>query len=126
MKCHFCQNELIQERSRGLDYVFYEPCLNCSNKDDVLSVYTSEDYCQIYVGLDYQVITIPGPRSLPMMSPCHFELGRKYQIRLHLKENFTNICETTGDNVNQIMTVPGFPINPKNAKEKLRLYLTFS
>lgn len=124
MNCHFCKTELSLEKGhRGLSYQFYDPCPNCSNKGDILNVYTSEDYTQIYIGLNYQVISLPGA---PLMGACHFEVGKKYQIRLHHKENYTNICETTGDTVKQITKVPGFPINPNNAKEKLKLYLTFS
>jgi hypothetical protein len=87
-----------------------------------LNVYTSKDYCQIYIGSNYKVISLPGA---PLMGACHFEVGRKYQIRLHLLENYTNICETTGDSVNNLLKIHGFPINPQNAKEKLKLYLTF-
>lgn len=123
MNCYFCQYELIKQKSKALYYQFYDPCPNCSNQNDILNVYTSKDYCQIYVGVNYKIINIPG--SFPMSNSC-LELGRKYQIRLHLHEGFTNICETTGDTVKELFKVPGFPFTPQNAKEKLSLYLTFS
>ena len=132
MNCYFCQQPLKLEKSRSNNFHnSYESCENCIKHHDLLDVYTVLDdhqellFAQIYVGHNYKVITIPGPGSLSFCS-SHFELGRKYQIRLHLKQYYTNICETTGDDIKQLLQIPGFPINPANAKEKLKLYLLFS
>jgi hypothetical protein len=110
------------------DKPFYKPCDYCTKVNSLLGVYTTlaEDkkllYAHIYVGVNYSVQTIHTTAG-----SSQIESGKKYQIRLHLRENRTQILTTTQEsNHICLLEFPGFPINPKNAKEKLKTYLVFS
>lgn len=128
MNCYHCKAEL----SKGDTGHFH--CPDCIKKYDLMDVIMCNEndhsniplYFHIYVASpDYKVVTIPSPRP-PMISAMHFEVGRKYHVRLHLQENYTAIASPCGDNYNHIVDVPGFPITPENVRRKLPTYILFS
>jgi hypothetical protein len=84
-------------------------------------------YVHIYSPDDnYQIEHIPPPLAIIGMSPGNYvQFGHLYHVRLHVRENYTYIGESA-DNPKKIMKVPGFPVNPQNVKDKLKIYLTFS
>ena len=49
-----------------------------------------------------------------------------YHFRLHIRDNFTMLGHPTTNAFNDICKITGFPVNPSNAEEKLKLYLLFS
>lgn len=52
--------------------------------------------------------------------------GHMYHFRLHIRDNFTMLGHPTTNAFNDICKITGFPVNPSNAEEKLKLYLLFS
>lgn len=130
LRCHFCQLPLeIDHPISARDREFYKPCDYCTKVNSLLGVYTTVDdnkdllYCHIYVGHNYSVVYV----NTTMGKSTAIESGKKYQIRLHLRENKTQILTTNVEsNHILLLEIPGFPINPQNAKEKLKTYLVFS
>jgi hypothetical protein len=106
INCFFCQINLAQEPDPG--EITHYACTSCSNKPPVYNVLTT-----------YK-------RSMQEVTRGHLYLtlnDKKYHIRCVADGNKTEIsCK---DDEELVMTVPGFPITPNNAEQKLKLYLTF-
>lgn len=111
MNCYFCNSKLELEAPSKR---WHKSCSNCQNLHNVKVFTTFDDnkellYAHIYVdsGNEY-----------------------RYHIRLHLKENLTKIADVEDEDTagvwEYLFTLPGFPIKPENAKEKVSLYLLFS
>lgn len=138
MNCYFCQTKLKDDKRTDQYADRYHPnsgswdCPDCAGQYDLhsVSVVTSLDdgellYVHLYVpDKNFKVTYIPGPGMLPGRS-FSVQCGHMYHVRLHLRENYTYIGEAY-DDPQELLRVPGFPITPQNAKEKLKLYLTFS
>ncbi len=142
MICYFCQTPHKPDPSRPKreddDFQAYKECENCFNlygvkchtfnglveKEDG-SYHLKDDglllYAHIYID-ETTVITVPGPASFPWCR-SHLVFGHNYHIRLHLRENYTQISDPTDSDPRELFKVPGFPIKAENAKNKLRLYL---
>lgn len=126
MKCYFCNEEQTEEPQTGRIRCY--PC-SC-DFPGVTYVATMVDekgallYAHIYID-ESTIVQIPGATWMPHVG-FTMRLGHNYHIRLHLQEGFTNIGDPTDSEVNDIMKVPGYPIKPSNAKQKLKTYLLFS
>jgi len=136
MKCYFCQTELkIDGRCVDLRHPYYSPCETCFVLHGV-GVYTvnglknnrllqSRDdgellYAHIYID-ERSFIQMPG-----FLSSLTFASGNYYHIRLHLREGYTLVSDSGEEEGHDLLKLPGFPIKPENAKQKLKLYLLFS
>ncbi len=116
MNCYFCQNELKEisdmthTRANGTLWRWYESC----------------DYCTTTYGVS-KVFTTPDEDGSVLFAHIYIDLPPSFNwhVRLHLKEGFTNIDEPD-EHRWDVFRVPGFPINPSNAKDKVKLYLVFS
>lgn len=49
---------------------------------------------------------------------------KEFFFTLYLKDNLTTI--SFSESFSEAITLPGFPVNPLNAQQKLKLYLLFS
>jgi hypothetical protein len=110
LNCYFCKGELYKPGKIASGILRCEPC---QSKYDLESVITTFDvntfeamYAHIFIYSDDLY-------------------GKIYQIQLTLDENCTLIIDDAISN-KPLLKLPGFPITPQNAKEKLKLYLTFS
>lgn len=132
MKCYFCQNELeldttrSQPQSRHWDT--WKSCDHCTTAHKLHEVVTAVDtdgYLQYaYIHLDksdydYDARRIPAEEMF--QTPEH----PNYIIRLNLYCNTTDVYYYHLSPV-MVLHLPGYPINPTNAREKLKLYLLFS
>lgn len=128
MKCYFCRNEIQMrpDHSAGPYRVrISETCPHCAPTYNLHEVCTTVDengefeYAHIYPDKQ-KYITVQGPRP----SPIHVPTNTTYHIRLNIKENTTYIGVNT--TIKDLLNLPGMPIKPANAREKLKLYLLFS
>lgn len=107
MNCYFCNSECEPDKQPPHNLHYY--CSNCSVDNDlghVITTYYNDhmDFAHIYVKKDGKI---------------------SYHIRLQFDDYITYIGYGEFDQASQeIITVPGFPINPSNAKNKLKTYLT--
>lgn len=109
MICYFCQSE-VKDSFPKQDPIHWM-CHQCMDDNNLIKVLMTKDS---YAPNKDHVIYI------------HI-FTDKFHVRLHMDENITNICqyiEGEGDKRN-IVTLPGFPINPSNVHKKLGIYLTF-
>jgi len=121
MQCYFCQTPVpVSVNDNNSTYFGTYQCLNCPQRCRVDQVYTSWKtnntillYAHIYVVLS----------------------NRKYHIRLHLINNYTDIalcvCANQYSDLHpyyekDILQMPDFPLNPANAHYRLKTILTFS
>lgn len=104
--CYFCRAEETALRTdrHGCPHCTY----NYPGVGWVLSTY--DDYGIIFAHIYLDATETPG----------HW-----YHVRLHIRDNYTIIRDTNDFNID-LLKLPGFPINPANAKEKVKLYLLFS
>jgi hypothetical protein len=122
MNCYFCQQECLPQGGHNdLDPINWI-CKNCVQpiKNGTMTVFISpgrlvchkisktDDLLFVHIYLDYT---------------AYPERGRNYHVRLHLQEGYTQIWEA---GIRCLLQFPGFPINPTNAEQKLKLYLLFS
>lgn len=127
MKCHFCQNELerddTQPRHSSPHYEDWKSCNHCTSTSGIYMVLTNDEFAHMY--MDKQEFgRVPGPPNIPG-GDMFFPKNEVFVIRLNLLTNSTDIY-TYFYEPKPLMHLPGFPINPANAKEKLKLYLLFS
>lgn len=115
MNCYFCQSPLKEDsishrRADGTSWKFYESCDNCVATCDVDKVFTTfaDDSSVLYAH-----IYIAEPTAT-------------WHIRLHLKEDYTQIGEDEDGWNDVLFQIPSFPINPSNARDKVKLYVLFS
>lgn len=128
MKCYFCNNEL--KRETGHSYPIYESCDHCTSEYELHNVLTCQDedgsviYAHIYPD-EQKFVTIYSGLNIPG-SNLHFPSNRTYHIRLNLKHNTTDIHMNGIEDYTPLLHLPGLPIKPSNARDKLKLYLLFS
>lgn len=122
MKCYFCHNDLTQL----IQYQY--PCPSCKEMyklQDVIMCTDIDDrilFAHMYLtDKDYRIIHLPGAFGLTSI-----EVGKKYHVRLHLREDFTVIASPLNNEYNHITNLPGFPLNPSNIHQKLKTYILFS
>lgn len=112
-KCYFCHHDISNAKASRIAPIF--DCFTCSlrhNLHRVITVWNEYDellYAHIYPEHDVK-------------------MDAGYHIRLHLKENYTNIDyrDSNGELIDTIMTLPGYPLKPSNVEDKLKLYILFS
>ena len=125
--CYFCHEE-YQEVNQ---YNHHQPCPHCSERWKNIKTYTVYDdegiliNAQIYV-VRSKVIEYPTMRIPGLMTTGYMQLGWDYQFRLEFANQKTVLNATGNDNIQHIVDIPGFPVTPDNAENKLDLYLTFS
>lgn len=124
MNCYFCNNKL---EAGGDSRLKWASCNYCTSTYQLKDVYTTTDeneeiiYAHIYP-YEQEYIGYLGKSPLTAIT---IPINRAYHIRLNIRLNTTDIREL-GSYSNIMPSLPGFPINPSNAKEKLKLYLLFS
>jgi hypothetical protein len=131
MKCYFCRNDIkmLEDKSAGPYRVrISETCPHCAGPNKLHEVCTTIDengefeYAHIYPDKQ-EYYTIFGAPNIPGSS-IHVPTNVTYHIRLNIKENTTYIGVNT--TIKDLLNLPGLPIKPSNAREKLKLYLLFS
>lgn len=127
MKCHFCQNELekdtTQPRHSSPHYEDWKSCDHCTTTSGLHMVLTNSEFVHVY--MDKQEFgRIHSDSNIPGAS-FSYPKNEVFVIRLNLLTNSTDIY-TYFYEPKPLMHLPGFPINPSNAREKLKLYLLFS
>lgn len=132
MKCYFCQNELeldtTQPQRDSPHWDIWKSCDYCTSTHGVHAVITALDtqgqlqYAYIHLDkpdYDYDAHRIPGEDMFKM--PEH----PNYIIRLNLYCNTTDVYYYHLSPT-MVLHLPGYPMNPANAREKFKLYLLFS
>ena len=104
MNCYFCNEQLYPED--GQKWVVQ--CLGCAQKFDLYKVYTSYKDNNMYIAHIYVYIN-----------------ANLFHIRLCLDTKTTDISPGHVNVEAVIATIPGFPINLNNVKQKLETILTF-
>jgi hypothetical protein len=132
MKCYFCQNELeldtTNPRFSSPHWDTWKSCDYCTSTYGLYEVVTGVDakgnleYAHIRLDkpdYDYDAHEIPPPEMYePPVKP-------QFIIRLNLYSNDTDIYHYHLSPI-IVLRLPGYPINPANARDKVKLYLLFS
>jgi hypothetical protein len=132
MKCYFCQNELeldtINPRPSSPHWDAWKSCSHCTSTYNVYEVITGVD---TKGNLDFALIRLDEPdnwydaHQIPPPEMYEPPVKPSFMIRLNLCSNNTDIYYWhLGPTM--VLRLPGYPINPANAREKLKLYLLFS
>lgn len=130
-KCYFCRQEvqIIPDHSPGPFHPkISRNCENCSKPNNLYEVCTVIDddgnveFAHIYPDKQ-EYIRVGGSLNIPGSS-ITVPTNKTFHIRLEIKNNQTYIGLNTI--IEEIMMLPGLPIKPSNAREKLKLYLLFS
>ena len=128
MKCYFCQEELYDTERNG----FFD-CQECSQKisgkGSVTMVTDAQGllYAHIYIDrTTSHTYHMPNIALKIASGPRSYTTGHVYHFRLHIREGFTNFGAPSDYEFNDICKITGFPVNPSNAEEKMKLYLLFS
>jgi hypothetical protein len=123
MKCYFCQNAIYDIDQNG--FFDCEACAKkiTTGKGQVIHVTDGQGLLFVHIYIDRRTICRLGGSVFGSTS---YVEGCSYHFRLHVRENYTNLGIPTDSDVNDICKITGFPINPDNAEEKLKLYLLFS
>lgn len=144
MNCYFCNDKLnISEPDVFSSHV----CKKCSNLPGIHEVITTvnvkEDpgllYAHIFVrSPDYQILSAKFETESEEFSYTRtkkttftgaVQIGKNYQVRLHLKDNQTHIIshyhEAGIATSKEVKVLEGFSINPHNVVEKLETILLF-
>ena len=127
MKCYFCQNELKINQYHDRIGESCDYCTSTCNIYEVIN-FIDKDGVPIFVSIwPDKVNQVLLPAVPPLIPSRLANIGKHYGIRLNLQDNTSDILDSNQwvqDN-SLIMTLPGFPINPSNARNKLKLYLLF-
>lgn len=102
--CFFCQATYSEVEVAGLPRI---KCANCSQYDIQLVYTYFLEKQPIYADI------LINSRS------------KEFVFTLYLKEDYTNLWCTSED-YSKSVRIPGFPVNPDNARQKLKIYLLFS
>lgn len=109
-ECYFCHHDISQARASNKAKIF--DCIRCSSRHKLHRVITVwDEYDRLLYAHMY-----------PRMG---VEKNAGYHIRLHLQENYTYVGWNESE-AKTILTLPGYPMQPSNVNEKLKLYLLFS
>ncbi len=130
MKCYYCQNEVVMEKSKSGGQFhprISESCNHCTDNSDVYHVSTVVDeegnYKYVHIYTEEQKYTRLGATNF-FNRGIVVPTNTTYHIRLNIKDNSTSVM--VYGTTEEILNVPGMSITPANAKAKLKLYLTFS
>lgn len=127
MKCYFCKNELekdtTQPRHSSPHYEDWKSCDHCTSAHGIYMVLTNDEYAHMYMEKQ-EFVHMSGSPNIPG-SNMSFPKNEVFIIRLNLLTNSTDIFTYFYD-PKKLLHLPGFPMNPANVKEKLKLYLLFS
>lgn len=108
MYCIFCYQPILFNRNAPPAYVLCETC----SSGEIEVGFSFTDKNKIEAELLYAHIHM------------YYGTNEYYHVRLHLLEHKTAIRKDRKRE--PILFLPGFPLNPTNIKNKLKLYLTFS
>lgn len=131
-KCAFCQHP------QQLDKFEIDYCPICVVNEGIHSVrtiYHNDKKLYTHVSLrteNYEVIRIPASDPIPgsgfhkiMLKDIYIEIGGTYNFRYEWENDYTILMFYRNDDYETIVTLPGQPITPANAKAKLQTILTF-
>lgn len=118
--CYFCRSD-----EAYIDRVGRYGCPICSKEypgvNWSLTTYDNEGLLFAHIYLNETEVTSVTDHNF-IVKP-----RRWYHVRLHLREDYTIVRDA--DDINHkvdLLKLPGHPITPVNAKEKVKLYLLFS
>lgn len=127
MNCYFCSNELHLPTKTGSGGLLCDHCAQTHHLYKVQNFISNGNLAFVSIWPDPpKFVTIP---NIALKIPSRMELiGRHYCIRLDLIDNTTDILDSN-DMLSYkkgiILQLPGFPITPSNARNKLKLCLLF-
>jgi hypothetical protein len=74
-----------------------------------------------------EILSYPMPNiRFGGMSNHYFQVGYNYHFRLEFDKNQTILAACNDDYRDEIAILPGYPVTPSNAHQKLETILTFS
>jgi hypothetical protein len=123
-KCFFCKST-VYNRPRSSCYF----CFNCpgGHVSHVITVFMDDEPDLVHIYVDNSKIY--NRENISMDFEERFQNSDRmiYHARMHIKENYTVVCDPTGEIFKgRIATFDGLPLTPQNIEHRLKTILVFS